>query len=440
MTAPELQTLVEDAKRVLAGNDLGGWTKPAPNLYPHQWNWDSCFIAIGLSRYDFEAACREIESLLRGQWANGMVPQIIFNPEAQGYFPGPDVWQSDRSPDAPKDVQTSGITQPPVLATAALRVWKNAPESRKPEARDFLTRVYPLILQYHRFFYDLRNPDGNGLIVVVHPWESGTDNSPRYLEAGKRVHLNYKPQYKRLDTLHVAAANRPTDKDYDLFVYLLEQMRKDDWNQKAYMKHAPLQVQDVLFNSVLCRANLDLAAIADVIGEDGSQERAWHAETKAAINDLCWDETDGTYFDVDRVMGEQIKIGTISGLATLYGEAATDDRARRVVDVHLRNPRFFWPPDGFPVPTTSLDSPWFNPQNYWLGPVWVGVNWMLAAGLSSYDRSNLGATLATRTLDLVRRSGFREYFNPYSGAGYGTDDFSWAAALTIDLVAEIGGS
>jgi len=60
---------------------------------------------------------------------------------------------------------------------------------------------------------------------MVHPWESGLDNSPPYLDAGRRVHLTYKPQYERLDLLHVAAKNRPTNKDYDLFVWLLEQMR-----------------------------------------------------------------------------------------------------------------------------------------------------------------------------------------------------------------------
>jgi hypothetical protein len=63
---------------------------------------------------------------------------------------------------------------------------------------------------------------------------------------------------------------------------------------------------------------------------------------------------------------------------------------------------------------------------------------MLARGLSSYGRLDLAAILTTRTLDLVNRSGFREYFNPYTGAGYGTGDFSWAAALTIDFIAEMG--
>jgi hypothetical protein len=31
-------------------------------------------------------------------------------------------------------------------------------------------------------------------------------------------------------------------------------------------------------------------------------------------------------------------------------------------------------------------------------------------------------------LELVRESDFREYFDPFTGAGYGSDRFAWTAA------------
>ena len=80
----ERERLIDGATEVLRSNDLGRSTKPAPDLYPHQWNWDSCFIAIGLSHLSFQRAADEIRSLLRAQWANGLVPQIVFNPSASG--------------------------------------------------------------------------------------------------------------------------------------------------------------------------------------------------------------------------------------------------------------------------------------------------------------------------------------------------------------------
>jgi hypothetical protein len=38
-------------------------------------------------------------------------------------------------------------------------------------------------------------------------------------------------------------------------------------------------------------------------------------------------------------------------------------------------------------------------------------------------------------LNAVRQEGFREYFDPGTGAGRGVADFSWSAALTLDLLA-----
>lgn len=424
--------LIDGARRVLAGNDLGGSTKPAPDLYPHQWNWDSCFIAIGLSHLGFERAAAEIRSLLRGQWRNGLVPQIVFNPEATGYFPGPDVWQSERSPDAPTGVETSGITQPPVLATAARAVYDNAPD--RAAALDFLREVFSPILLYHRWLYGERDPDGAGLVVVVHPWESGLDNSPPYLDAGSRVQLTYKPRYERLDLLHVAAKNRPTNKDYDLYVYLLEQMRAVDWNQPEYVRHAPLLVEDVLFNSILCRADADLAVIARLLGEDPTEPERWRHATSAAIEAKLWDEQDGTYYSYDRVAGRLLHDDTVAAFHTLYGGVASASRAARLIEEHLRNEPSYAPKDGHAVPTTALDSPWFNPENYWLGPVWVNTNWMVAHGLAAYGYGDLAARLREDTLSLVADQGYREYFNPLTGEGYGTANFSWTAALTIDLL------
>ncbi|HEX6507970.1 MAG TPA: trehalase family glycosidase [Chloroflexota bacterium] len=430
--AADRSRLMQGARAVLQANDLGHSTKPAPHLYPHQWFWDSCFIAIGISHYDTARAAEELRSIFKGQWRNGLIPHIIFNPHGTGYFPGPDTWQTWRSPDAPQDVQTSGITDPPVLATSALAVWQNAHE--KETAAAFLREAYPGIVRYHEFLYRERDPDGSGLAVVVHPWESGLDNSPPYLDAGKRVHLTYIPTYTRLDTNQVSAANRPTDKDYHLFVYLLEQMRAVDWDQRRYLETAPLQVQDMIFNAILCRANIDLAQIATIIGEDPAQANRWHETTMRAINDTLWDEAEGCYFSRDRVAGELLKDDTVATFIPLFGQVAPRDRVERIIQ-RLLDPKRYWPQGGYPVPSTALDSPWFNPENYWLGPTWVNVDWMILQGLRLSGRADLADQLRGTVLDLVASAGYREYFNPLTGEGYGTDSFGWTAALVIDLLA-----
>jgi hypothetical protein len=98
-----------------AGNDRGGYTIPTAGLYPYQWNWDSAPLPRwGFATFDIARAWTELETLLSGQWDDGMVPHILFHRPDPGYFPGPDVWGRARP-----DPATSGISQPPVAATLA---------------------------------------------------------------------------------------------------------------------------------------------------------------------------------------------------------------------------------------------------------------------------------------------------------------------------------
>ena len=98
------EDIIARAAAVLRENDMGGWTRASPTLYPHQWSWDTAFIAIGLAHLDTGRAAGEIRSLLEHQWENGKIPHIVFNPEAppESYFPGPEHWASAAdAPDAP---------------------------------------------------------------------------------------------------------------------------------------------------------------------------------------------------------------------------------------------------------------------------------------------------------------------------------------------------
>src|SRR3954462_14839351 len=103
----DAKDLLTEAKDVLAQNDRQLWTVPAGDLYPHQWLWDSCFIAIGLRHEDIERAQSELTSLLRGQWNNGMFPNIIFTGGAK-HHKHSELWRSYLSPYSPDDVATSG--------------------------------------------------------------------------------------------------------------------------------------------------------------------------------------------------------------------------------------------------------------------------------------------------------------------------------------------
>jgi glycogen debranching enzyme len=81
-----------------------------------------------------------------------------------------------------------------------------------------------------------------------------------------------------------------------------------------------------------------------------------------------------------------------------------------------------------------LSDPNFSPEKYWQGPTWVNMNWLIIDGLRRYGYQKEALDLKKRTLDLIKKSGFNEYFNPITGEPNGAANFSWTAALIIDLL------
>ena len=196
---------------------------PSRTLYPHQWSWDSAFIALGRAWYDEARAQQELRSLFRAQWADGRVPHIVFNPSVgeEAYFPGPAFWQSSkRSAAAPRDVETSGITQPPIHARAALEMHRHARDVEGSKA--FLAWLYPRLVAEHDYLDSAAGPAGSALPVFMHPWESGLDNSPAWDRdlAQMVIPAGAIPPYVRHDLDHANPADRPTNEAYDRFVYL----------------------------------------------------------------------------------------------------------------------------------------------------------------------------------------------------------------------------
>ena len=137
-----MKGLAEGARAVLATNDMGAFFRPGRELYPFQWNWDSAFVALGLAQVDPDRGRAEVRSLLKGQWADGMVPHIVFHVAAPDYSPGPELWDSQGCDGAP-EVPTSGLTQPPVLATAVSVLHEASPD------RPFLEEVVPALELLH---------------------------------------------------------------------------------------------------------------------------------------------------------------------------------------------------------------------------------------------------------------------------------------------------
>lgn len=435
---PHDEALAARARAVLAANWLGHCTKPAPHLYPHQWSWDSAFIAIGYAHTDQGRAQLELRSLFEGQWANGLLPHIVFNPEAGGYFPGPDAWGTVGNPLAPPAAlaQTSGIVQPPIHATAALLLYRRAPDRERALA--FLADLFPKLRAWHAYLYRERDPAGEGLVYIRHPWESGMDNSPLWDAALARIELDWDalPKLPRRDTAVVDAADRPTDVDYQRYMYLVRLFAGHAYDEARIRVDCPVLIQDVLFNALLCQAGQDLAQIARILGEDPIADEAPAARTAQALNHKLWDEEAGMYLNYDLVSGAATPARVAAGFAPLFAGAPDPHRAERLYAALNSDDFYRLGSDGYPVPSNSRQAADFSPNRYWRGPVWVNINWLLMHGLSRYGYAEYAERIRRATIGLVREHGCFEYFNPITGKGHGTDNFSWTAALLLDMLAE----
>lgn len=431
--------LRELAESVLKKNDQGNFTIPAHGLYPHQWLWDSCFISIGLRHVDIERAKIELLSLLRGQWKNGMLPHIIFTPgKKQAMHHG--VWQSWLSPLSPDGVSTSGITQPPMVAEAVVRIGERMSVT---ERHSWYRLVWPHLLAYHQWIYAERDPHGEGLALLIHPWESGMDNTPPWMdELGQhllpwwirlmqRAHIDGVVSWFRTDSRYVPPAERLSNVEALALFDTQVRLRRKTYTINKILNHTLFAIEDVAFNSILIRANVHVRAIATALREPIPEDLEARMQLTETALEQLWDPYSEQYYSRNFVTHQLLKEPSIVTLLPLYSGAITKERAHQLVRL-LENEHQFG--TAYPAPSAPASSLWFNPICYWQGPAWVNMNWLIIDGLKRYGFHDHAAALRESTLEMVAKGGCAEYFNPLTGDPLGAREFSWTAALAIDLL------
>ena len=430
-------TKIAQAKAVLEKNWQGGFTIPCEGLYPFQWNWDSGFIAIGWAHIDMERAKQEIRSLLMGQWKNGFIPHILFHNESDTYFPGPDVHASHLSPHA-VSLPTSGITQPPVLGFV-LEACYNISEDQE---LGFVSEVFDSVYNNHHYFYTNRDPKGEGLVYICHNWEAGTDNTPVWDEIWKNLDS---PEYElnRRDTQHVDASNRPSNREYQHYIHLIELFKEWKYNDALIAEQCPFLIQDPLFNTMLIKSNESLINLGNLLGKKKQVEQLekWQMLAKESFNQKLFNEELGTYVYYDLRNERHLNYVSSSSFAPLFAGIPTLEMAKKMVDWYFEKGTFSGNKDELLL-CASFDpkSSHFDPKRYWRGPVWINLNWIIYRGLLRYGMKELAETIKKDTLHVLEKFGFYEYFDPRKEVlktlekGYGGNNFSWSAALYIDIL------
>jgi hypothetical protein len=419
-----MSTLIQNAIDILRENDRGTYTVPTKGLYPFQWNWDSCLTALGQRHFDESRAWTEIETLFDHQWPCGMVPHIVFHRKDDGYFPGPEVWATGRP------VPTSGITQPAVAGFALKRLFDRAADSDQANRR--AAALLPKVAAWHRWFFATRDPQGEGLVAILHPWESGRDNSVDWDVPFDRVPTEGIAPYTRRDTQHADPAHRPTKAQYDRYLWLVEHFRALNWDTAKLHDASPFQVVDPGFNAILLRACADLADLADALGETAiaAENRAFAVRGLTAMEGL-WSPDHDQYLCRDRVTGALIDSASVGGLlAAFCAIPATRVAAiAATIDRHATRYR---------VASHPPQDPRFDAKRYWRGPVWLVVNYMIADGFARAGQEDAAARITASSLDLIRDNGFAEYYDPITGEPLGGGRFTWTAAMVLEFLSMEG--
>ncbi len=327
-------------------------------------------------------AIEELEQLFAAQWPSGLVPHIVFRGgPGVPYFPGPQWWDCTVVPGpSAAPLQTTGICQPPVHALALRRIWRLTPREQRPQIRARLRALYPKMVKWHRYLATRRDPEGSGLVTTYHPWE-GTDNSPRWDRALARIEVAEPGPYTRLDASELGdPSQRPTDWDYDRYLWLVGELRDCGYDDAEIYRRSPFLIKDVFFSAVLVAANAALLDLADVAGAsdaDRGELGGWLARGREGLTSSL-DPESGLCVDRDVRSAEEIRLRTFASFAPLF--ARTPDAGQQALQLRLLDsadfcgdPRLRWQL----LPSTSPAEAAFEPRTYWRGPVWPIINWLL---------------------------------------------------------------
>jgi glycogen debranching enzyme len=416
----ELRAAVTNLYRVNRRQGHAAWagvdydfTCPAVGLYSHQWFWDSCFHAIVLSRFDVPRAEAELETLLAGQQPDGFIPHVI-------YWAGrePSI-QTDAYRVASRSPWSSDSMGPPILAEAVAAV------AVLVRGATYLREVLPRVRRYYDWCERVRDPDRDGLIAVLEPHETGTDQSPQfdaYLGVSGDDPMPFEIAWRRL----------------------MEAQAELDWDASAIFDADRFVVEDVLVNVLYAENQRVLGELLAQVGDAASAaELAGRAaRSEAALVEHCWDPVQADFRSLAGQAEERLPGATVSGLMPLLLPGLPAAIATRLAK-RIGDPREFGTP--YPVPSVSRLNPAYRPAPgggslLWRGPTWINANWYLARGLRRHGHNELARAIEDASLELVTRSGFREHYNPETGRGYGAKGFAWSGLVLEMLAARTGDS
>ena len=420
----EVSTVREALRRLLVSNTRAGYSRllgrwycyvaPSPGTYPFQWFWDTCFHVIMLARLgEHELAKRNLRSLFAMQEEDGFVGHMIFWHQVLPRRRS-DVMQARPSWESLRP-HMSALVQPPFAAQALHTLFEACGD------RVYLGEMYAQVRRLHDWLAANRDFDGDGLLSIISPFESGMDWKPSYdpvLGYRRRTtprHLYRSPLYWKGVGVDFANFWRR----YDL---------------RRIREAGKFLVKDAGFNAIYAVDLHCMEKLALIAGDDPTVFRKRRERVVSSMLRLMYDEEAAAFYDVQEPRQRRIPIRTATIFFPLAIEELDERIAARLVRTHLEDPAQFASP--LPIPSVSISDKAFfrGPTPFiWRGPTWAVVNWFLYHALRKRAFDAHATRLRDSLLRAVREGGFREYYDPFDGAGHGAHDFTWSG-LVIDML------
>lgn len=411
-------TLKEKALNLLLANKKEGYSNHlkrsyyyfAPDeVHYHQWFWDSCFHSIVMTKFQPELAVRELDTLLSCQTDSGFIPHIIFwKWRLMDLYQYLKSWRKEVHPEF--RYFTAEI-QPPVIGITLRRIYDQL------KSIEFLEKYLPPVQRYFDYLKKTRDIDGNNLISVVTPMESGMDMAPQFdLPYG-----NYE--------------NDPGITKGKISE-MLAKYKKVKWDIKKIFDLDIFNFEDIAVNTIYALSLENLVYLWERVDRGKAEEVEKHYRAvKEKIIEKYWDSDDQIFYGRYFAGGKEfrVKIKTVSSLFPLcldIPEKYVDSLIR-----HITDREEFWLE--YPIPSVARNESSFGPltntRYIWRGTTWVNTNWFLAKGLLRHNRKSIYQKLKKKTIELIEENGFCEYYDPITGEpGQAMRNFGWST-LAVDM-------
>ena len=287
-------------------------------------------------------------------------------------------------------------TKPPLSAWSVWKVYEQDKDI------NFIKEMYPKIIKQHNWWYTFRDYDNDGVCeygstdgtLIAAKWESGMDNAVRF-DDSKMVQSDQ-------------AIFSMNQESVDLNAYL--------YAEKQY-----------------------LVLMADLLGNKIAVEELKTAakKLKTQIQDQFYDEKTGWFYDTSIDGKSFIKVMGCEGWIPLWANVASTVQAESVKK-NMMNPDYF--NTKVPFQTLSAHHPKFKPnRGYWRGPNWLDQAYFGVRGLRNYGYQKEANENAYKLIHnasgvLTKGSSIRENYQPITGEGLESENFSWSAAHYLLLM------